>query len=86
MGFQAKFLEARQPGDYETNIDALANDHVNFSLERGEIHALLGENGVGNSTLMNILRLFSPYSNLLRQEGNLQILGFTLILFIIGLL
>src|SRR5215207_3793614 len=33
----------------------LAGDHVNFSLERGEILALLGENGAGKSTLMNIL-------------------------------
>ena len=33
----------------------LANDHVNFSLERGEIHALLGENGARKSTLTNML-------------------------------
>ena len=33
----------------------IANNQVDFELEQGEIHALLGENGDGKTTLMRIL-------------------------------
>ena len=38
-----------------------ALDNVNFQVEEGEIHALVGENGAGKSTLMNVLSGIYPF-------------------------
>ena len=33
----------------------VANDHVSLSLDKGEILAVVGENGAGKSTIMKVL-------------------------------
>ncbi len=35
--------------------NVVASNHVNFQVKKGEIHALLGENGAGKSTIMSML-------------------------------
>jgi ABC-type uncharacterized transport system ATPase subunit len=45
----------RMVGITRTFPGVVANDNIDFSVEKGEIHALVGENGAGKSTLMNIL-------------------------------
>lgn len=50
----------------------VANDNVDFSLEQGEIHVLLGENGAGKTTLMNQLYgLYQPTSGEIYINGKL---------------
>ena len=48
----------------------VANDHVDFDLRDGEVHALLGENGAGKTTLSNILTgLYRP------DAGEIELYG-----------
>lgn len=48
----------------------VANDSVDFQVEKEEVHVLLGENGAGKSTLMNIL--FGLYQ---ADEGQIKVNG-----------
>ena len=48
----------------------VANRDVTFSVERGTVHAIVGENGAGKSTLMKIL-----YGVLRADEGAILVNG-----------
>ena len=43
---------------------------ISFSVEEGEVHALLGENGAGKSTLLNILHgVYTEYEGTVKLHG-----------------
>ncbi|WP_040949846.1 sugar ABC transporter ATP-binding protein [Gorillibacterium massiliense] len=66
-------LEMRQISKEFTGVKALTD--VNFKVERGEIHCLVGENGAGKSTLMKVLSGVYPhgtYSGDIVFEGQVQ--------------
>ena len=47
-----------------------ALDHVDFTLRKGEIHALMGENGAGKSTLIKVLTGVYP-----KDAGEIRVEG-----------
>lgn len=66
-------LEMNQISKEFTGVKALSN--VNFKVEKGEIHCLIGENGAGKSTLMKVLSgvyPFGTYDGDIVYEGNVQ--------------
>jgi putative multiple sugar transport system ATP-binding protein len=66
-------LEMKQISKNFTGVKALSN--VNFKVEKGEIHCLIGENGAGKSTLMKVLSGVYPYGTYegdIVFEGNVQ--------------
>ncbi len=66
-----KILEAKNISKSFGKVQAL-ND-VNFFLYKGKIHGLLGENGAGKSSLMNILSgIYQPEKGSIIIEGEKQ--------------
>lgn len=52
----------------------IANDDITFTVEKGEIHGLLGENGAGKSVLMSILYgLYRPDEGSILIDGEAQV-------------
>ena len=63
-----KILELEHISKFYPGVTAL--DDVNFSIEKGQVHALMGENGAGKSTLIKVI------SGAIKPEhGNIVISG-----------
>lgn len=65
MGKAVEFVKINK---YFPGVHVLKD--VSFSVEEGEVHALLGENGAGKSTILNILHgVYSEYEGTVKLHG-----------------
>ncbi len=70
MAEDSRQLRVTMRGIRKAYPGVLALDNVDFDLNAGEVHALLGENGAGKSTLIKVLT-----GALVRDAGDIEIDG-----------
>ncbi len=62
------YLELRQISKFFG--DFIANDKIDLTVQKGTIHAIIGENGAGKSTLMNVLSgIYRPDEGGIYMDG-----------------
>lgn len=67
-------ISLEQIGKRFGSLTALSN--IDFALEKGQVHCLLGDNGAGKSTLINILSgVHRPSTGILRIDGKETVLA-----------
>src|SRR5260221_12567687 len=65
LALELRRITKRFPG-------VLANDRVDFAVRPGEVHALLGENGAGKSTVSNVITgLYQPVQGEMLVNGQI---------------
>lgn len=69
MGHQM-YTAVEMESIYKKFGKVIANDGISITLQKNEVHALVGENGAGKTTLMNIL-----YGLLLADSGTIRLGG-----------
>jgi len=68
MTGQTTILEVKDIRKYFGGVKAV--DGVSLSIDKGEVHAIVGENGAGKSTLMNVLAgIYPPDSGQIYIQG-----------------